>query len=35
MNPPFNRILITQSSIFYNGSIRWNNLQTSIKNNMT
>ena len=31
IQPPLNRISITQSSIFYNGSILWNSLQTSIK----
>ena len=35
IHPPLNRILITQSSIFYHGSILWNNLQTSIKSSKT
>ena len=32
---PFHRTSTTQSSIFYHGTILWNNLPTSIKNSKT
>ena len=35
IHPPLNIISITQSSMFYNGSILWNSLQTSIKSSKT
>ena len=35
IHPPLNRISITQSTIYYNGSILWNSLQTSIKSSKT
>ena len=32
---PLNRTSMTKSSIYYNGSVIWNNLQTSFKNSKT
>ena len=35
IHPPFNRIALTQSSIFHKGSVLWNNLPISLKNSRT